>query len=137
MRIELEKGLIAKTANFFFEMNLKGKQSRHRTKFVKLLQKHFKEFSEDEKNLLEEHAERDESGEIKRGEQPGSYVIENKEAFMKDKIELFSEKIVFDAGEHEEMLKTIARILEEYDGELNGADAELYDVLATEFEESA
>lgn len=133
MEVRISNININSTINFFYNMPLRGKQSRHRTKFIKLLTDRLKEVSEQEKQLLIEFAKKDEKGNpIKIGET--RYEIEDIESLAKEKEILFNEEFVIDGGDNEDMLKTLKDVLENYNEELRGQEATLYDYLCEQFE---
>lgn len=135
MIFKVKNSIVSQASKFFYDLPLKGRQSRHRSKLVKILDAHIEEVAEAERLILEEHCEKDESGAFKKINNDTHWAVRNPEAFGKDKMELMNEEVVVDGGANEAMLKTVRNILFEYDGELSGTDAELYDVLCNEFED--
>nr|WP_245301422.1 hypothetical protein [Virgibacillus natechei] len=113
-------------------MSLKGKQSRHRTKFIKRLEERLQEVAEEDKQLLQQHCRLDEQGNPKiiNGER---YDVKDIEAFSKDKQELYNEELVIDDGDSQAILNTVRTILDECNVEFKDQQATLYDYLCDQF----
>ncbi|SFP37387.1 Protein of unknown function, partial [Halolactibacillus halophilus] len=62
------------------------------------------------------------------------YVIVDQQAFHDDYEELLNESFVIDGGDHQEMLKTIKRVLDECDKNFSGQEAVVYDYICEQFE---
>ena len=84
MIIKIEKAKLAPIINLLYDLSLRGKQSRHRTKFIKLLHERNEEYREDIKQLLKEHCHLDENGEPKIKED-NTYDVKDIDAYLKDK----------------------------------------------------
>ncbi|MED4916705.1 DUF1617 family protein [Geobacillus thermodenitrificans] len=134
MIVRIEKSKLAAIINLLYDLPLKGKQSRHRTKFIKLLHERLEEYREDIKQLLKEHCNLDESGEpvVK---DDNTYDVKDIEAYIKDKKELDEEEIVIEGGDVQGMLKTVKEILFNCDREFRGEEAMIYDYICEKFEE--
>jgi len=71
-QLQLKKGFLISNERFgipsiygwLLSQKLHGKESRNRTRFLKILEEHQKQVDEDRKNLLEEHTERDKDGNL-------------------------------------------------------------------------
>lgn len=132
MIVTIKNFYLKQSIDLFFNLPLKGKQSRHRTKFIKLLREQLKEVEEQRKQLNEEFAKKDEEGNpiIK----DGYYVIGDMDEFRKEYNELMNEELVIDGGNHQEMLITIKAILLNCDEYFSGEQAEVYNYLCEQFE---
>ena len=118
--IKLKNKEITTAINFLDRMNLKPKDSRHRSKFVKQLNKALLELSEEEKTLqLKSDNDRK---------------IDNVLAFNREQTILLEEEIIVEGGMYAKNLSEVQRILSEYDGVLSGEEAQIYDRLLDEFE---
>ncbi|MCU9614071.1 DUF1617 family protein [Caldibacillus lycopersici] len=132
MKVELENRKLEQAANLLFHLALKGKQSRHRTKFIKLLQARIEEVEEQRIQLAKEHSNLDEEGNpiVKNNK----FDIKDLDAFSKDLEELYDEKMVIEGGDYTSMLKTLKEVLLTCEVEFSGKEAVLYDYLCEQFE---
>lgn len=132
MKIEIQKGLIAPIANFLYGLTLVRKQSRMRRHLIAILNQKQDVYSEDKKNLLEEHARKDEEG--KAVIKDGVYDIQDKVTFAKDLKELNDEVIIIEGEDNREMIRTIKVALKKFEEvEYEGSDSEIYDYLCDQF----
>src|SRR5690625_1793834 len=133
MEVRITNHIINESIEFLFKLKLKGKDSRHRSRLIKRLNEHMENVSEEYKELLKQHCNLDENGEPKTTEDGDKYDIKDLDAFAKDRTDLFNEEIVIDDTNSQVMLKTVRKILSDYDGELSGREAVLYDYLCEAF----
>lgn len=135
MKVEIKNRSLEQVIDLLFNLSLKGKQSRQRTKFLKVLNKQIKEVDEGRVELAKEHAKKDENGEpiVK----DGSYDLndEGMKAFRKDLNELYNESIIFEGANNEDMLKTVRTVIEECDKSFSGQEATVYNYLYDQFEQ--
>lgn len=131
MKIELKNKELSTAINFLKGMTLQAKDSRCRSKLVKLLMTAFDELSEDEKNLMAEHELLNEDGELKKENELDNEKIKK---FNKEQDTLMDEVVVIEGGMYAKNIDEMPRILENYTGELSGVDAEIYDRLLDEME---
>ncbi len=134
MKIAIENGRLGQVINLLFNLSLKGKQSRHRSKLIKALDTRLTEVAEQEKELLKEHCHLDENGEPKKKDNDQYWDIKDLDAFTKDKKELYTEEMVIEGGDNHGMLKTVKEILFDCDVEWSGQEAATYDYLCELFE---
>lgn len=137
MQVKIENQKLGQAINLLFNLSLKGKQSRHRTQFIKALEEKLKDFAEQEKELLKEHCNLDENGEPKTIENGTKWDVKDLKAFAKDRTELYEEERVFEGGDAQGMLKTVKDILLNCDKEWRGQEATIYDYLCEQFENGA
>lgn len=135
MKISIENQKLVASINLLYGLSLKGKQSRHRTKCIKLLNERLNELQEQENELLKEHCHLDEEGNPKTKENGTMWDVKDPDAFSKDRAELYEEKMVIEGGNNQEMLSTVKDVLFDCDKELSGQEAEIYDYLCDQFEE--
>lgn len=133
MQIRIKNRYLKDSIDFLYNMVLKGKQSRHRTRFVNLLNEKFKQVGEEEIELLKEYAETDGDGNLKNNGN-GGFDIKDIKGFTVQQKELFDEDFVIEGGNHHGMLKTVKEILFDYDEEVSGKAAEAFDHLCEAFE---
>lgn len=136
MQVSIENQKLIQSINLLYKLPLKGKQSRHRTKFIKKLQERLLEFVGDEKVLLKEHCNLDEMGEPKKIENDTKWDVKDIDAFVKEKKELYEEERVFEGGDVQGVLKSVKEILFNCQEEFSGAEADIYDYLCDQFEEA-
>lgn len=131
MKIELKNKELAPAINFLQSLNLKAKDSRCRSKLVKIINEAYEELGKEELKLMQESGVADESGVlIKESDRNPKKVTE----FKKDQTALMDELVVIEGGLYAKNIDEIPRILTEFDGEISGVDAEIYDRLLDEFE---
>lgn len=121
---------LAKAINFLNSLNLKGKDSRSRSKFIRLLEKYFEELKDDELELLKELDLLDENGNIKQDTNDTDSI----RLFNIEQEKLYSEQVVINCEDIIDRMNTLKEVLENLDTELSGDDAYIYDYLLDEFE---
>ncbi|MFP7202220.1 hypothetical protein SFC08_14715 [Lysinibacillus halotolerans] len=132
MEIRIKNGLLEGAMELLFNLELRGKQSRHRTKFIKRLNEQLTEVKEQKMDLIKEHSNLDEEGNPKIiGD---VYDIIDLDAFNRDIAELAAEELIFTSPVDEEMIKTIKQILDDCDVALSGQQAVVYDELCEAFD---
>lgn len=134
MNIKIENAIVGTTIEMLFEMPLKGKKSRHRTKFIQFLNEHSESLGESEKQLMEDYVKKDEDGNWIASEDGKSYYVDNKEEYAKEVNELLMEKAVFGGDENQETIKVVRQILHECDQDFSGYEATVYNHLCDLFE---
>lgn len=136
MKMEIKNGEITAYADFLQKLNLKSRASRGRTKLIKLLEKKIDEFNMDLNSLRDEYFKKDNQGQ---------FIQENGKLVVKDGVsveeaqaeadELNNENAVILLDEYEHQIKAMYQALDEYDGELSGTDATIYDDLMDKLEQ--
>ena len=135
--MEIKNGEITAYVEFLQKLNLKSRASRGRTKLIKLLEKKINEFNMDLNSLRDEYFKKDEQGQ---------FIQENGRLVVKDGVsvaeaqseadELNNENAVILLDEYQEQIKAMYQALDEYDGELSGTDATIYDDLMEKLEQA-
>ena len=136
MKMEIKNGEITAYVEFLQKLNLKSRASRGRTKLIKLLEKKINEFNMDLNSLRDEYFKKDEQGQ---------FIQENGKLVVKDGVivgeaqaeadKLTNENAVILLDEYEQQIKAMYQALDEYDGELSGTDATIYDDLMDKLEQ--
>ena len=136
MRICLKNHYIVPLIPFLQGMKLKGERSRARSKFLPLAMERYAALHESEVELLKEYAVLDADGNPKATED-GGYTLKESTAgeYRIERNKLFNEVAEIEGGTYTEHLTLMRRILTEYDEELEGENAALYDALCDAFEE--
>lgn len=134
--IKLQNRYLRDVADFLQNtITAKGKKNIHRMRIVKALHERYKEVGEEELTLLKEFAKTDEDGELVRDEN-GRLDIEDKKGFNEQHKALFDEYFVIDDKNLESALRTVEKLVNDYDKELQGKEAEMHYVLTEAFEEN-
>lgn len=138
MHIKLKNKYLVTLIPFLQGMKLKGEKSRARSKFLELATAAFTSLQDSETELVKEYAAVDSEGEplIK---EDGSFTLrkDTYEAFINERAKLFDEIAEIEGGTYTTHLGTMRQILNDYDEELDGENAELYDALCDAFEEAS
>ena len=134
--IKLQNKDVKNVADFLQNtISVKGKKNIHRMRIVKSLQERNKVVGEEEFTLLKEYAQLDDKGELKRNEAGGFY-IEDTKGFSEQHKALYDEFFVFDDKNLESALKTVEKLVNDYDKELSGKQAEAHFILVEAFDEN-
>lgn len=136
MQVKIKNAQLGQAIDLLFNLSLKGKQSRHRTKFIKEMSDRLKEVEEQRKELAAEHSHKDDEGNPKMKDDGKKYDIKDAEAFQHDIDELYDEELVIEGGDNQGMLKTVKKVLEDCDVAFSGKEAVVYDYLCDQFEEA-
>lgn len=135
MQVKIENAKLGQAINLLFNLSLKGKQSRHRTKFIKILNERLEEVEKDREELLKEHCHLDDKGEPRKIEDDTKWDIKDLDAYAKDVEDLFSEELVIEGGDAHGMLETVKTVLDNCDVAFSGQEAMTYDYLCEAFEQ--
>ncbi|EJW14016.1 hypothetical protein PAV_141p01220 (plasmid) [Paenibacillus alvei DSM 29] len=117
-------------ANFLMTFELKGRESRMRTRFVKLLAERVELVNEEHKELIRQYARFDENGEPIIVEIDGqkAYDVPDRTAFNKEYFLLLNEDFVIEENEErKEMLLFIKDVILNCDKTFKGREALEYD----------
>lgn len=126
-------------ANLLFNLSLKGKDSRMRTRFVTLLEHQLNNIIiKEEKELIDQYAKKDEEGNIVT-DQENSNVFELKketaQEYHEERHSLLNEYFYIEENESNKMvILTVAEIILEGDFEVSGKMAKQYDEWCEQFE---
>lgn len=134
MKVSIKNKMLAQSINLLYSLSLKGKESRHRTKFINLLKGRLEEVVNDERELLKEYCHLDEQGNPKTLDNGTKWDLKDIPSFVKEKVELYEEEFVIDGGDKQDILETVKNVLLNCEKELNNEEAEVYDYLCDEFE---
>ncbi|WP_112181372.1 DUF1617 family protein [Paraliobacillus zengyii] len=132
MQVTIKNAQLGQATSLLFDLNLKRKQSRHRTEFIKILAERSKKVEEQRKQIAEEHSKKDDEGKAIINDD--RYDIEDQKAFKEDYQELLDESLIIEGGDAQGMLKTVKKVLDECDKEFSGQEAVVYDYLCEQFE---
>lgn len=134
--IKLQNKHLKDVADFLLNnVTAKGKKNIHRMRVVKALQERNKEVGEEELTLLKEYAKTDDQDELVRNE-AGGFDIEDTKGFNKQHKELYDEYYTIEGANLESALKTVEKLVNDYDKELSGKSAEAHFILVEAFEEN-
>ena len=129
MKLKIKNMYLVPAHNFMSEMKLKGADSRARSKLLKLIKTAVESLGESERELIEEYGEKDTDGKLI--EDGGSYRIpaESRTAYVKEYKKLMEEVAEIAGGTYVDHIDKLERILSDCDMELEGVNAEVYDIL--------
>ena len=115
----------------------KGRQSRAVTKFGKLLTKKLAELQEDAKELIARFFEVTEDGNAKKDDEGNLVLLDDAilEDYDAEWDDLHAESVVIDLTEYHPYLTHLISGLLDWNQELSGADAVIYDELLDQLEE--
>ncbi|EON72823.1 hypothetical protein [Lysinibacillus sphaericus] len=129
---------------FLFNLILKGKESRMRTRFIKLLEQQLNQVNQERQQLVDEYAEKDKNGEIlytteivdgKEIEMPLFSEEAEKEVQQQILTLLHEDFIIEETAEKIDMLRILQEIVLNCDLEFTGKKATLYDRFCEIFED--
>lgn len=124
--------------NLVNDEELSGKQSRMRTKFIKMVQEKAEEFEEDRQDLLKQHCKLDKDGnpKTKKENDQEYYDVKDINKYNTEFLELENTPAIFEENEtNEQILKTVREIVFNTSKTFKGQDAFVYDSICDEFEE--
>lgn len=136
--MEIKNGEITAYVEFLQKLNLKSRASRGRTKLIKLLDKKIDEFNADLNSVRDEFFKKDDKGHFVQDDN-GKLVIKDGVSVEEAQAEadkLTNENAVILLDEYEQQIKAMYQALDEYDGELSGTDATIYDDLMEKLEQA-
>lgn len=109
----------------------KGRQSRAVTKFGQILTEKLTELQEDEKSLIAQYYEVDGDGNANKDDEGNLVSLDgvNSDSYTEDWSDLHAEATVIDLTEYQTYLTHLISGLLDWDQELSGADAIIYDEL--------
>ncbi|MEC0274455.1 hypothetical protein [Peribacillus frigoritolerans] len=106
MQVKVQYKYVIEVINFLSEISLKGKQSIHRTRFIKLLSEKLKQISEEELQLIKEFTGTDDNGNPNKNED-GSFAIDDINEFKKQQNDYLSDFYGIEGGDAHGMIKTM------------------------------
>ena len=135
MKIHLKSHYLVPLIPFLQGMKLKGERSRARSKFLALALEQYAALHESELELLKEYAVLDVDGNPKAAAD-GSFSLKegSTNEYHAEHGKLFNEVAEIEGGTYAEHLALMRKVLLEYDEELDGENAALYDALCDAFE---
>lgn len=138
MFINLENKYLVPAIDFMQGLKLKAADSRARSKFVKLLTAAVEDLQESESALIKEYAECDSDGNPISEDGGETFKIKTGKVlkeFTEQQSILVSEVAIINLNTYKTHVDRLTDILESYDGELSGHDAEVYDRLLDALDE--
>ena len=135
-KLVLQKQEAHPLSEFLLKPELKNKNARLRSKFVKRLNAIVTELDEERIELCKEHADKDDKGEaIVAGSQ---YQVQDLEALNSDLQDLYEEEVTIEVGEYSNNFEPLFAYLEsdEFDYPLSGQDDACYNRLLDIWEDA-
>ncbi|WP_339183337.1 hypothetical protein [Oceanobacillus sp. FSL W7-1293] len=134
MTVKIQNKDLRNVADFLKNtVSVKGKKNVHRMRVVKAIADKDKEVKEEEVTLLKDYAKLDDEEEIIFLDN-GQPIIKEKKEFNEAHKALFEEEFVLDDKNLESALKTVEKLVNDFDKELSGQQAEAHFILAEAFE---
>lgn len=136
MQITFKKSKLIVFYQLLNAVKAKGRKSRAVTKFNKLIVAKIEELQEDEKTLIAQYFEVGEDGNAKRDGEGNLVALEGVDVSDYDKEwqELHEEDVVIDLIEYKPYFEFLQSALEDWEQDLSGSDAVIYDELLDEIE---
>ncbi|MEN2468011.1 hypothetical protein [Ornithinibacillus sp. JPR2-1] len=133
--IKIQNKHLGDVADFLLNtITAKGKKNIHRMRIVNALKERNKGVGEEELELLKEYAKKDEDDNVVQNEN-GRFVMEDAKEFKKQQDALYEEYFVIDDVNLKSALRTVEKLVNDYDKELVGKEAEAHFILVEAFEE--
>ncbi|WP_244275415.1 hypothetical protein [Oceanobacillus kimchii] len=133
MLIKIQNKHLKDAAEFLQNtISAKGKENLHRMRVVKSFNEKYESIAEEEITLLKEYANTDINGELIKNES-GGIEISDPYGFNKQHRELFDEYYILDDKNLESASQTVERLVNDFDKELSGKEAELHFILVESF----
>ncbi|MEK4199108.1 hypothetical protein [Cytobacillus sp. FSL K6-0265] len=134
MELKIQHKHLNNVADFLKnQVSAKGKKNIHRMRIVNALATKSKLVGDEELALLKEYGKTDDDNELVLNDQGGIQMEDAKE-FKKQQEALYEEYFVVDDKNLEPALKTVGKLVNEYDKELSGKFAEAHFILCEAFE---
>ncbi|PPD59324.1 DUF1617 domain-containing protein [Staphylococcus pseudintermedius] len=133
MKLTLKNVEINKVSTFMYKLELKAKQSRSRTKFMRLLDEKQEEYKEGNDKLLSMYAVKDEAGQPKIVDNQYEFENGNLEKYIDERAELDNEEVIINLEDYPKVFETLFEVLDELDIQLKEEDAVTYDRLCEVF----
>lgn len=134
--MKLKNGEIDVLIEFLYNMNLRRKESRMRTRMIKLLAERYKDVIEEKNEIYERYAKKDEDDNIMFDPNTKQIIFKDEESEQKaleEYLELMNEDCVIDqTEERKDMLITVRDAVLNYDDDeyfkdMRGEKAVIYD----------
>ncbi|MFJ7982411.1 hypothetical protein ACIQ1D_19295 [Lysinibacillus xylanilyticus] len=130
MQLVMNNYEIKSFGEFLYELTLKGKDSRMRSRFLSILETQLELIAKERDILLQDFGKKNENGEIASDtdEEGRQYVIlEDKDSYNIEISKLMSEEFVIEVTPTMvDMVKSIQNIVLDCDKEFSGVEAERY-----------
>lgn len=118
---------------FLYELSLKGKDSRMRSRFIALIEAQLELIQKERDILLQDYAQTDENGKpITKEDDEGNafMVLKDAQSYNLEITKLMQEEFVIEVkDDNKDMLKTVAEAVLNVDKEFSGFEAESYNRL--------
>lgn len=129
MQVRIKNSQITEFGQFLLTLELKGKKSRLRTRFIKLLNEQLRQFNEEHTLLLKEHCHLDEEGNPKTVERDNKQYWDIKDipSYKQDYNELLEEEFIIEGEDKRDMLLAVKVAVLDCEKSFSGNEAMLYD----------
>ncbi|MGC7725999.1 hypothetical protein ACP22O_06380 [Staphylococcus epidermidis] len=132
--LEIKNSDLVQAKSFLYELKLKPKLSRHRTKLVKLIDEKIKDLSDASNEIIQQYAKKDENGNPIINDNMVEFdSVENRIEFEREDAILINELSKINLDEYPNIYNSIQLVLSELDVELDKEKAETYELLCELF----
>jgi len=136
MTIKFQYKHLKGVADFLLnQVSTKGKKNIHRMRVVNALNQQHNNYAKEELELIKEYADTDEQGELIPREGGGFKIAPSNAKVCNEAIQSLSgEYFTIDDSNLESALKTVEKLVNDFDKELVGHPAEMHYILSEAFE---
>ena len=132
--LEIKNSDLVQAKSFLYELKLKPKLSRRRTKLVKLIDEKIKDLSDASNEIIQQYAKKDENGNPIINDNMVEFdSVENRIEFEREDAILINELSKINLDEYPNIYNSIQLALSELDVELDKEKAETYELLCELF----
>ena len=132
--LEIRNSDLVQAKSFLYDLKLKPKLSRDRTKLVKLIDEKIKDLSDASNEIIQQYAKKDENGNPIINDNMVEFDnVENRIEFEREDTILINELSKINLDEYPNVYDSIQQALYELDVELDKEKAETYELLCELF----
>ena len=132
--LEIRNSDLVQAKSFLYDLKLKPKLSRNRTKLVKLIDEKIKDLSDASNEIIQQYAKKDENGNPIINDNMVEFDnVENRIEFEREDTILINELSKINLDEYPNVYDSIQQALYELDVELDKEKAETYELLCELF----
>jgi hypothetical protein len=127
--LKIKNHEIEQFASFLLTLELKGKQSRMRTRLCKILAERLKQVEEERMDLIEMYSDKDDNGKPKVVVDQGRsvYSLNDKVAFDNEYRTLLEEEFIVSGEENREIIDEVKEVVLNVDMSFKGEKALIFD----------
>lgn len=104
MKFKIKNYYVLGLASWLQELNLSGKESRVRSRFIKILSDRYQETDKFRQELVEKYGRKGSDGKVETTDDGKSFIVDDKEAFIKEINELYDEEFVINLEDYDKVI---------------------------------